>query len=72
LICRILSRWRSRGSLVVPVQPDAGVVAHWLKGLASGPAANGDHVLIMAVIAATWKQISYNLFFLADPVDTSR
>jgi sn-glycerol 3-phosphate transport system permease protein len=48
--------------------PTLGVVAHWLKGLGIpwDPLLNGDHALIMVVIAAVWKQISYNfLFFLA-------
>jgi sn-glycerol 3-phosphate transport system permease protein len=48
--------------------PTLGVVAHWLKGFGIpwDPLLNGDHALIMVVIAATWKQISYNfLFFLA-------
>ncbi len=48
--------------------PTLGVVAHWLKdiGVPWDPLLNGDHALIMVVIAAVWKQISYNfLFFLA-------
>jgi sn-glycerol 3-phosphate transport system permease protein len=48
--------------------PTLGVVAHWLKavGIPWDPLLNGDHALIMVVIAAVWKQISYNfLFFLA-------
>jgi sn-glycerol 3-phosphate transport system permease protein len=48
--------------------PTLGVVAHWLKGLGIpwDPLLDGDHALIMVVIAAAWKQISYNfLFFLA-------
>jgi sn-glycerol 3-phosphate transport system permease protein len=48
--------------------PTLGVVAHWLKGLGIpwDPLLNGTHALIMVVIAAVWKQISYNfLFFLA-------
>src|SRR5260221_1635833 len=48
--------------------PTLGVVAHWLKGLGIpwDPLLNADHALVMVVIAATWKQISYNfLFFLA-------
>jgi sn-glycerol 3-phosphate transport system permease protein len=45
-----------------------GVVAHWLKGLgvAWDPLLNGNDALIMVVVAAIWKQVSYNfLFFLA-------
>ena len=48
--------------------PTLGIVAHWLKdiGIPWDPLLNGDHALIMVVIAAVWKQISYNfLFFLA-------
>ena len=48
--------------------PTLGVVAHWLKGMGIpwDPLLNGTDALIMVVIAAVWKQISYNfLFFLA-------
>jgi sn-glycerol 3-phosphate transport system permease protein len=48
--------------------PTLGVVAHWLKGLGVNwdPLLDGRDALIMVVIAAVWKQISYNfLFFLA-------
>jgi sn-glycerol 3-phosphate transport system permease protein len=48
--------------------PTLGVVAHWLKGLGVpwDPLLNGTHALIMVVVAAVWRQISYNfLFFLA-------
>ena len=48
--------------------PTLGIVAHWLKGFGIpwDPLLNGNHALIMVVIAAVWKQISYNfLFFLA-------
>jgi sn-glycerol 3-phosphate transport system permease protein len=48
--------------------PTLGVVAHWLKGLGIpwDPLLGGNDALIMVVIAAVWKQISYNfLFFLA-------
>src|SRR5437763_3539311 len=53
--------------------PTLGIVAHWLQGLGIpwDPLLNGTHALIMVVIAAVWKQISYNfLFFLAGPVDS--
>jgi len=48
--------------------PTLGVVAHWL--LASGVDWNfllrGDQALLLLVMAAVWKQISYNfVFFLA-------
>src|SRR3954469_642799 len=48
--------------------PTLGIVAHWLRGLgvAWDPLLNGDDALVMVVVAAVWKQISYNfLFFLA-------
>src|SRR5437868_4677055 len=48
--------------------PTLGVVAHWLKGFGIpwDPLLNGTHALIMVVVAAVWRQISYNfLFFLA-------
>jgi len=48
--------------------PTLGVVAHWLKGLGIrwDPLLDGNDALIMVVVAAVWKQISYNfLFFLA-------
>ncbi len=48
--------------------PTLGVVAHWLKdlGVAWDPLLNGTDALTMVVVAAVWKQISYNfLFFLA-------
>jgi sn-glycerol 3-phosphate transport system permease protein len=48
--------------------PTLGIVAHWLKGLGVSwdPLLNGNDALIMVVVAAIWKQISYNfLFFLA-------
>src|SRR6185369_2452027 len=48
--------------------PTLGVVAHWLKGLGIpwDPLLDGTDALIMVVVAAVWKQVSYNfLFFLA-------
>src|SRR5947207_12382194 len=48
--------------------PTLGVVAHWLQGFGIpwDPLLDGTHALIMVVVAAVWKQISYNfLFFLA-------
>jgi sn-glycerol 3-phosphate transport system permease protein len=48
--------------------PTLGIVAHWLIGLGVpwDPLLDGTDALIMVVIAAVWKQISYNfLFFLA-------
>ena len=48
--------------------PTLGVVAHFLKslGVPWNPLLDGTDALIMVVIAAVWRQISYNfLFFLA-------
>jgi sn-glycerol 3-phosphate transport system permease protein len=48
--------------------PTLGIVAHWLQrmGIEWNPLLNGDDALIMVIVAAVWKQISYNfLFFLA-------
>jgi len=48
--------------------PTLGIVAHALRGLGIqwDPLLNGTDALIMVVIAAVWKQVSYNfLFFLA-------
>src|SRR6478672_8070767 len=48
--------------------PTLGVVAHWMKGwgIHWDPLLDGTDALIMVVVAAVWKQISYNfLFFLA-------
>jgi sn-glycerol 3-phosphate transport system permease protein len=49
-------------------QPSLGVLARGLRNLGVdwNPLLNGDHAMILVVMAATWKQISYNfLFFLA-------
>jgi sn-glycerol 3-phosphate transport system permease protein len=48
--------------------PTLGVVAHWMqrRGIEWDPLLNGNDALILVVVAAVWKQISYNfLFFLA-------
>src|SRR6478735_8899646 len=48
--------------------PTLGILAHWMRGfgIAWNPLLDGNDALIMVVIAAVWKQISYNfLFFLA-------
>ncbi len=48
--------------------PTLGVVAHWLKalGIEWDHILNGDQAMILIIIAAVWKQISYNfIFFLA-------
>lgn len=48
--------------------PTLGILAHALRGLGINwnPAVNGDQAMILVVIAAAWKQVSYNfLFFLA-------
>ena len=49
-------------------QPSLGVLARGLRSLGVdwNPLLNGTHATILVVLAATWKQISYNfLFFLA-------
>jgi sn-glycerol 3-phosphate transport system permease protein len=49
-------------------QPSLGVLAQGLRnmGLDWNPLLNGTHAMILVVMAASWKQISYNfLFFLA-------
>ena len=49
-------------------QPSLGFFARILRdfGIDWNPLLNGDHALVLIVLAATWKQISYNfLFFLA-------
>jgi sn-glycerol 3-phosphate transport system permease protein len=48
--------------------PTLGIVAHWLQGLgiAWNPLLDDTDALILIIVAAVWKQISYNfLFFLA-------
>ncbi len=48
--------------------PTLGVVAHMLinMGVDWNPLLNGPQALVMVIVAAVWKQISYNfLFFLA-------
>ncbi len=48
--------------------PSVGIIAYWLKfaGVPWDPILNGGHAMVLVVIAAVWKQISYNfLFFLA-------
>jgi sn-glycerol 3-phosphate transport system permease protein len=49
-------------------QPSLGMLAGPLRamGIPWNPLLNGNHALILVVLAATWNQISYNfLFFLA-------
>ena len=48
--------------------PSVGIVTHVLRkwGLAWNPLLDGNHAMALIVMAAVWKQISYNvLFFLA-------
>jgi sn-glycerol 3-phosphate transport system permease protein len=48
--------------------PSVGVVSFWLRtlGVDWNPLLNGQHAMTLVVMAAVWKQISYNfLFFLA-------
>ncbi|MGL4322808.1 MAG: sn-glycerol-3-phosphate ABC transporter permease UgpA [Beijerinckiaceae bacterium] len=49
-------------------QPSMGVISKFLKsmGMDWNPLLNGNHAMALVIMAATWKQISYNfLFFLA-------
>jgi sn-glycerol 3-phosphate transport system permease protein len=49
-------------------QPSLGVVAQGLRslGIDWNPLLNGTHAMILVILAASWKQVSYNfLFFLA-------
>jgi sn-glycerol 3-phosphate transport system permease protein len=49
-------------------QPSLGLVAQAIRALGFdwNPQLNGNHAMTLVVMAATWKQISYNfLFFLA-------
>ncbi len=48
--------------------PSVGVVSFWLRALGVdwNPLLNGQEAMVLVVLAAVWKQISYNfLFFLA-------
>jgi sn-glycerol 3-phosphate transport system permease protein len=48
--------------------PSVGVVAYWLKklGINWNPKLDGNDAMLLVIMAASWKQISYNfLFFLA-------
>ena len=48
--------------------PSVGSISGVLRslGIPWNPALNGDHAMILVILAAVWKQISYNfLFFLA-------
>lgn len=50
------------------MNPSLGIVAYWLKsaGIDWNHYVNGDQALLMVIVAAAWKQVSYNfLFFLA-------
>jgi len=50
------------------MNPSLGIVAYWLDGLGIewNHYMNGDQALGMLIVAAAWKQVSYNfLFFLA-------
>lgn len=49
-------------------QPSLGMIGRGLiaAGVPWNPMLNGDHALLLVILAAAWKQISYNfLFFLA-------
>ena len=48
--------------------PSIGMVSSWLRalGVVWDPLLNGQHAMTLVVMAAVWKQVSYNfLFFLA-------
>lgn len=48
--------------------PSIGIVAWWLKhqGIAWNYLLNGEQALVLVIVIAAWKQVSYNfLFFLA-------
>jgi sn-glycerol 3-phosphate transport system permease protein len=51
------------------MNPTLGIIAYWLEsiwGVDWNHYVNGNQALLMVIIAAAWKQISYNfLFFLA-------
>jgi sn-glycerol 3-phosphate transport system permease protein len=50
------------------LSPSIGVIAYWLQGMGYdwNPLLNSDHAMTLIVIAAVWKQFSYNfLFFVA-------
>ncbi|GGH37005.1 sn-glycerol 3-phosphate transport system permease protein [Cribrihabitans marinus] len=50
------------------MNPSLGIVAYWLQnaGVDWNHYVNGDQALLLVIVAAAWKQISYNfLFFLA-------
>ncbi len=50
------------------MNPSLGIVAYWLKniGVDWNHYLNGDQALLLVIVAAAWKQVSYNfLFFLA-------
>ena len=49
-------------------QPSLGILAQGLRslGIPWNPLLDGTHAMVLVIMAATWKQISYNfLFFLA-------
>ena len=50
------------------MNPSLGIVSYWLKGVGVdwNHYLNGDQALLLVIVAAAWKQVSYNfLFFLA-------
>jgi sn-glycerol 3-phosphate transport system permease protein len=53
---------------VFMLNPSLGMIARWMRelGIDWNPLLNANDAMIMVVLAAAWKQISYNfLFFLA-------
>jgi sn-glycerol 3-phosphate transport system permease protein len=50
------------------LSPSVGVIAYWLRSIGYdwNPLLNSEHAMTLIVIAAVWKQLSYNfLFFVA-------
>jgi len=48
--------------------PSIGVLAWWIKalGIDWNPTLNGNHAMLLVILASAWKQVAYNfLFFLA-------
>ena len=48
--------------------PSIGVLAWWLKaiGIDWNPTLNGNHAMLLVILASAWKEVAYNfLFFLA-------
>lgn len=48
------------------MNPSLGIVAYWLGavGIDWNHYVNGDQALLMVIVAAAWKQVSYNFLFI--------